>query len=618
MGGFTDEQIAAIEWYKGPLLVIGTPGSGKTTVIVNRINNLIYGHGVLPGNILVITFTRAAAASMRERFLAVSELEDTRVRFGTFHSFFYWIIRTAYGGKADIKVLDENEKRNVIRRILLEINKDLYDNEDTITSVINQMSIMSCDMIDIDNYYSTDMSGDDYRKLYQKYCDFKKREGFLDFDDMITHCYRLLSSRRDILDSIRNMYPYIMVDEFQDTNLIQYRILSLLAHPNDNIYVVGDDDQSIYSFRGARPDIMHSFERDFPGAQIVRLSQNFRCPQSIVDASAALISGNNKRFDKELKSAVNESGHVYLDTISDVGKENELIVSRIKEAKERGVPLKNIAVLYRTNMGPRRLIYKLREYNIAYNIRDALPDIFSHPVVESVVNYIAFALGDNRRSLFLTFMNKPVRYISRAMLTSDTVDKDDLMRAAGDKDYVKDKVRRLYNELRTISSLSPYAAVNYIREAIGYNNYLRQSAEEKNSDIDEMMDILDEFQAMTKDLNSFGEFFDMIDDYRKMTEMQSKNNALFKNDENAVQLMTLHSAKGLEFEEVHILDVVEGVIPHKKSKTRSELEEERRMLYVGMTRSCKNLYMYVPRIIGDKPKSPSRFLGEINDQKIRG
>ncbi|MBO4591834.1 MAG: ATP-dependent helicase, partial [Eubacterium sp.] len=426
MGGFTDEQIAAIEWYKGPLLVIGTPGSGKTTVIVNRINNLIYGHGVLPGNILVITFTRAAAASMRERFLAVSELEDTRVRFGTFHSFFYWIIRTAYGGKADIKVLDENDKRNVIRRILLEINKDLYDNEDTITSVINQMSIMSCDMIDIDNYYSTDMSGDDYRKLYQKYCDFKKREGFLDFDDMITHCYRLLSSRRDILDSIRNMYPYIMVDEFQDTNLIQYRILSLLAHPNDNIYVVGDDDQSIYSFRGARPDIMHSFERDFPGAQIVRLSQNFRCPQSIVDASAALISGNNKRFDKELKSAVNESGHVYLDTISDVGKENELIVSRIKEAKERGVPLKNIAVLYRTNMGPRRLIYKLREYNIAYNIRDALPDIFSHPVVESVVNYIAFALGDNRRSLFLTFMNKPVRYISRAMLTSDTVDKDDL------------------------------------------------------------------------------------------------------------------------------------------------------------------------------------------------
>ena len=618
MGGFTDEQIAAIEWYKGPLLVIGTPGSGKTTVIVNRINNLIYGHGVLPGNILVITFTRAAAASMRERFLAVSELEDTRVRFGTFHSFFYWIIRTAYGGKADIKVLDENDKRNVIRRILLEINKDLYDNEDTITSVINQMSIMSCDMIDIDNYYSTDMSGDDYRKLYQKYCDFKKREGFLDFDDMITHCYRLLSSRRDILDSIRNMYPYIMVDEFQDTNLIQYRILSLLAHPNDNIYVVGDDDQSIYSFRGARPDIMHSFERDFPGAQIVRLSQNFRCPQSIVDASAALISGNNKRFDKELKSAVNESGHVYLDTISDVGKENELIVSRIKEAKERGVPLKNIAVLYRTNMGPRRLIYKLREYNIAYNIRDALPDIFSHPVVESVVNYIAFALGDNRRSLFLTFMNKPVRYISRAMLTSDTVDKDDLMRAAGDKDYVKDKVRRLYNELRTISSLSPYAAVNYIREAIGYNNYLRQNAEEKNSDIDEMMDILDEFQAMTKDLNSFGEFFDMIDDYRKMTEMQSKNNASFKNDENAVQLMTLHSAKGLEFEEVHILDVVEGVIPHKKSKTRSELEEERRMLYVGMTRSCKNLYMYVPRIIGDKPKSPSRFLGEINDQKIRG
>lgn len=610
MSGFTDEQIEAIEWFKGPLLVIGTPGSGKTTVIVNRINNLIYDHNVLPQNILVITFTRAAAASMRERFLSISELSDTKVRFGTFHSFFYWIIRTAYGGTAEFKVLDENEKRSVIRKILLEINKDLYDNEDTVTSVINQLGIISCDMIDIDNYYSSDMTGDDFRLLYKAYSDYKKKMGLLDFDDMVTHCYELLSQRRDILDSIRRMYPYIMVDEFQDTNLIQYRILTMLAHPNDNIYVVGDDDQSIYSFRGARPDIMHSFNRDFPGTEIVRLSSNFRCPPVIVEKSSKLISHNNKRFEKELISASPENGLIRVDNISDVNKENELIVSRIQDAINNGTALNDIAVLYRTNMGPRRLLYKLREYNIAYNIRDVLPDIFTNPVVEPVVNYISFALGDHRRSLFLSFCNKPVRYFSRAMMTSEVIEKDDLLRAAGDKDYLKDNIRRLYNELRTISALSPYAAVNYIREAIGYNTYLRKNAEEKNSDIDEMMDILDEFQAMTKECETFNDFFEMREDYRRMTEKQSQENT-FASDEKAVQLMTLHSAKGLEFSEVHILDVVEDVIPHKRSKSVSELEEERRMLYVGMTRSRKNLYMYIPRIIGDKPRSPSRFLADI-------
>ena len=612
MSVFTDEQIEAIEWFKGPLLVIGTPGSGKTTVIVNRINNLIYAHGVLPQNILVITFTRAAAASMRERFLSISELSDTKVRFGTFHSFFYWIIITAYGGRAEFKVLDENDKRNVIRKLLLDINKDLYDNEETVTSAINQMGIIACDMIDVDNYYSSDMSGDDFKKLYRLYTEYKAREGYLDFDDMVTHCYELLSKRSDILDTIRRMYPYIMVDEFQDTNLIQYRILSLLAHPLDNIYVVGDDDQSIYSFRGARPDIMHSFSQDFSGTEIVRLSQNFRCPPIVVKASSALISENNKRFDKELVSASQEQGLVRVDTVSDVSKENELIVKRIRDSYGQGVQYKDMAVLYRTNIGPRRLIYKLREYNIPYNVRDVLPDIFSHPVVEPIICYISFALGDNRRSLFLKFCNKPVRYISRAMLSSETIVKEELLKAAEDKDYVYEKVRRLYNELRTISALSPYAAVNYIREAIGYNNYLRQNAMEKNSDIDEMMDILDDFQAMTKECETFNDFFEMIDDFRRMTEKQSQEKNAFQTNDNAVQLMTLHSAKGLEFEEVHILDVVEDIIPHKKSKAVSELEEERRMLYVGMTRASKNLYLYIPRIIGDKPRSPSRFLADIN------
>ena len=294
--GFTEEQIKAIEWYEGPLMVIGTPGSGKTTVIVNRVNNLIYEYDVRPENILVITFTKAAAVSMKERFLELSGLTSTNVRFGTFHSFFYWIIRTAYGDKLNLGVLDEQKKRDVLRAILRKLGPETYDNEETLVSVMNQLGIISCNMIDIENYYSRDMSGNDFVTTYRLYKEYKERNGLIDFDDMVTECYKLLKDRPDILERIRELYPFIMVDEYQDTNMIQYEILKMLAHPRDNIYVVGDDDQSIYCFRGARPDIMHKFTKEFRNASTLQLSNNFRCPKEIVELSSSIIADNKKRY----------------------------------------------------------------------------------------------------------------------------------------------------------------------------------------------------------------------------------------------------------------------------------------------------------------------------------
>ena len=601
---FTEEQGMAIEWNKGPLLVLGTPGSGKTTVIINRINNLIYGYNVLPSNILVITFTKAAANSMKERFLDLTELEDTRVRFGTFHSFFYWIIRTAYSNRGELKVISEGDKRQVIRSILLEINRELYDNDEIISNAISQLSVIASDMIHIDNYYSTSMSQSDFRLMYNKYQQYKKDNGLLDFDDMLSQCYALLRERNDIRSRIREMYPYIMVDEFQDTNLLQYEILKLLAYPDGNIYVVGDDDQSIYGFRGARPDILKSFVKEFDNVNVIRLSYNFRCPINIVNASSEMIADNNNRFDKELKSARSEYGSVDVINISDVTKENNEIINKVRDALARGVKPSDIAVLYRTNIEPRRLMYRLREEGIDFSVRDSLPDIFSHPVVIPILSYIYYSLGDHKRSTFINFMNKPVRYISRDLLLKEEVEIEELIRLTEDKDYLNQALRRLNSELRTISKLSPYAAVNYIREAIGYNKYLKKKAEENSADFDEYMDVLNEFQAMMKEPEDFAEMDDMIRDYRAMlkasiNEGQSKD---------GIQLMTLHSAKGLEFDEVHIINAVEGFIPHKKSKSVYEIEEERRMFYVGMTRSRDRLYIYVPRIMNDKPCSASRFI----------
>ncbi|MCR5228454.1 MAG: UvrD-helicase domain-containing protein [Eubacterium sp.] len=244
---FTDEQIKAIEFFEGPVMVLGTPGSGKTTVIINRVNNLIYEYDVKPENILVITFTRAAAESMKSRFLELTGLSETQVRFGTFHSFFYWIVRTAYGNSAKLTVLDENKKRIVIKDILKSLDIEEYNNDEYVRYVLSDLGDMACNMIDIEYYHSRNMSDEHFATIYHRYEDYKKKNGFLDFDDMVSRCYMLLKEREDILQAVRNCYPYILVDEYQDTNRVQYEILKLLAHPKDNLYVVGDDDQSIYA-----------------------------------------------------------------------------------------------------------------------------------------------------------------------------------------------------------------------------------------------------------------------------------------------------------------------------------------------------------------------------------
>ena len=495
--------------------------------------------------------------------------------------------------------MDENNKRNVIRTILRKLNRELYDSEEVLSSVINQLGIMSCNMIDIDYYHSRDISDGDFRRLYAAYKEYKSRHNLLDFDDMVSECYKLLRDREDILNIIRDMYPYIMVDEYQDTNRIQYEILKMLAHPRDNIYVVGDDDQSIYGFRGARPEVMLKFKEEFPGAETRQLTHNFRCPEGIVTLSDQIIANNKKRFEKELKSSVHRKGNISIDRIKDASEENKLV--------KKGTKPEDIAILYRTNIGPRRLMYKLRLYNIPFYVRDYIPDIANNLYVKPILDYIRYALGVHDRETFLNIMNKPVRYISRDMLTSEMVELSDVLRKARGKDYLVENVKRMMAEVRTISNLAPFASVNYIRKAIGYDSYLKRVAEERNMDYDEISDVVDEFQAMIKETKDFDEMFEMIRNEKEEAAKQ-ENLSGARNSGPGIQLMTLHSAKGLEFSEVHILDTVEGNIPHKKSKSVDEIEEERRLLYVGVTRSSNNLYIYVPEEIGDKKVKPSRFI----------
>ena len=613
---FNDEQQEAIEWFRGPLLVLGTPGSGKTTVILHRVKRLVKEHGVIPRCILVITFTRAAAQSMQRRYEAMDGVSGG-VRFSTFHAFFYWVIRTAYKLPQEA-VLTEDERCKWIRGILTDLSPEYGNSEETLGSVLRQMDLITNDMINLEDYYSTDLPAEEFRTLCRRFRERKKRERRIDFNDMMEMCYELLSERQDILDRLREMYPFILVDEYQDTNRIQYEILKLLVRPGNNLFAVGDDDQSIYGFRGARPDIMLSFGKEFPEGKTITLSVNYRCPAFITDTGARLIRNNRHRYEKALRSAKkgSEGDAVRILTPRNDKEEHALILGSIRDAVRRGVPYEEIAVLYRTNRDPRGLAFLLRDEGIPYEMKDMLPNIFDHTAISPIMDYLYFAAGHRERSRFLRIMNKPVRYIRRNLLQEEEVDLIRLTSRVRGQEYLEQNVQKLREAMRRIKTLPPMPAIHYIRKAVRYENWMLEEAERRSLDSEEILDLMEELQSMAEPYDTIEDFLLFAEAYTELLKEENRKQESRNQEKRGVQMMTLHSAKGLEFQQVHILDAVEGVIPHKKAKTEPAIEEERRMFYVGITRASEALTIYAPKMMGKKAVRPSVFLDELIKKEI--
>lgn len=605
---FSKEQSGAIMHVDGPMMVIAGPGSGKTTVIINRIKYLIESAGVDPADILVITFTKAAAMEMEKRFRDLTRNEDYRVRFGTFHSIFFWIIKTAYR-LTNSNIILESEKKVVVERLVKECGLS-YDNKDEIiSSILSQISIVKCDMIDIENYYSRDLPEDSFRLIYNRLEAELKRMSKIDFDDMMVMCYELLSKRQDILEQCRNIFKYIMVDEFQDSNKIQYEIFKLLANPRNNAFIVGDDDQSVYGFRGARPEIMKRFLKDFPESKQIVLGENHRSDRNIILASASVISGNKNRFPKKFIPVKKDNGLVKGVLTKNENDEISDIVEQIRIHQKNGIEYNKQAVLYRTNNQPRKLVYQLNKYNIPYRISDTVPNVFEHFVARDVLDYMSIASGDMSRARFLRIINKPGRYISREAFQEDPVDYDKLRYRLRNKDYVVEGLDKLFADLKILKKLKPLPALNFIRNMMGYEKYLNDYANYRQMDPGGLIDVLDEVATLIDGLNSYEELFGFIQDYSVVLNNQQNKMQI----PDGVNLLTMHSAKGLEFDCVYILDAIEGITPYKKAKTLAELEEERRMFYVAMTRAKHELYMYAPKQIGGKKKEISRFMVKLMD-----
>lgn len=585
MTNYSSNQKKAIEHGAGPLMVLAGPGSGKTFVITHRIKYLIEGPGINPAHILVVTFSRAAAKEMKDRFEKLCK--KSPVTFGTFHSVFFNLLKTAYGFSSE-QIASDELRYTLIKEL---IKRNSIENEDINTlagNLLNEIALVKQDNISIKNYYSNSISSDTFKKIYSDYESELEARGKLDFEDMLSLTYELLSERSDILKAVQNRYRYILVDEFQDINFLQYNIIKLMAGEKQNITVVGDDDQSIYRFRGARPEIMLGFERDFRNVKKVFLDINFRSSTQIVNASTKLISFNSKRFPKTFKAKNGDGAPVSLIEFKNPFLEVNSIIKDIKDYIKSGQDINNIAVLYRTNLSPRLLIERLMRNNIPFTIRDAIPNLFDHWVAKDIISYIKLAINMGDKSDLLRISNKPNRYISRDSLSSSRANIETLFDYYDDKSYMIKRIVELREHLRTIKNLKPATALRYIRNVVGYDEYIEEYCDMNGVESDDCYSILGDLENSAAEYNTFNDWFVHMDEYKdELIEARKKSN---ENDKG-VRLMTFHSSKGLEFDIVYIIDVNEGSVPYKKAKGVDEIEEERRMFYVAMTRARKKLFI---------------------------
>lgn len=606
---FNDAQKKAIRHGDGPALVLAGPGSGKTTVITNRVRFLTEKRNIEPGSILVITFTRAAAREMKERYECMLGTECSRVSFGTFHSVFFLILKLAYHYQA-ANIVREEQRVGFIREMVAHMNLEAEDEREFTGAVLAEISMVKGEMLNLDHYYAKSCSQDVFKELCLGYEKRLRDEGLLDFDDMLVMCYELFKARPDILKAWQNKYQYILIDEFQDINRIQYEIVKMLAAPRNNLFIVGDDDQSIYRFRGAKPELMLGFERDYPQAVRILLGTNYRSSRQIVDAAGRLIAHNKTRFPKKIQAARGDGYPVTVKQWPDAICETREIVKELRDYTEMGIPYEEMAVLCRTNQGHRLLIEKLMEYNIPFNMRDALPNLYEHWISKNMISYIRAARGDKSRGQILQIINRPKRYISRDALEGRQIDWERVKSFYQDKNWMLERVEQLEYDLRMIGEMAPAAAINYIRKAVGYDDYIREYAQERRLKPEELFEILDALQESAAGFKDCEQWFAHMEEYKKQLAEQAGRR---EEQPQGVSLMTMHSAKGLEFKVVYILDANEGITPHHKAVLEPDLEEERRMFYVAMTRARERLHIYYVKERYHKRQAASRFVEELMD-----
>ncbi|MEI3285204.1 MAG: ATP-dependent helicase [Eubacterium sp.] len=608
------EQKEAIMHRDGPAMVLAGPGAGKTYVITNRVKALIDEYGVKPEQILVVTFSKAAAVEMKERFEMLMGGRRLPVRFGTFHSVFFQILRLAY--HYEVKdIATPALKYRFLEETLNETGYGVDDKKEFLSDIEKEISRVKGEGIEIDCYFSSACSAEIFQKMYRGYQEKLQRHRCLDFDDMVVYTYQLLKEREDIRRRWQAQFRYLLIDEFQDINRLQYETVCMLAEPENNLFIVGDDDQSIYGFRGAKPGIMLSFPKRFPDTKQIVLGVNYRCSDEIMKAAERLIGKNNERYEKHIVANKGKEQPVHMKKCENLPDEAEKIVAQIQMYQKEGIAYQEMAVLFRTNMQMRLLAGKLMEHGVPFTMRENLPNLFDTWMAKDIMCYLQLALGNRSREKFLKIANRPVRYLSRTAFTESEVSFDKLRAyyAVKNQEWMEERIWNFEYDLKNLASLSPYAAIHFIRKGIGYDEFLKTYADERNVNADDWFDVLDEMQEMARDKKSIPEFLSFVENYGDtLEEIRQEQKKQQVKEEPGVSLMTMHASKGLEFPVVFVPTLNEDIVPYRKAVQEGNLEEERRMLYVAMTRAKTYLHLSFVKERFHKEAEPSPFLYEIS------
>ncbi|MEG2230842.1 MAG: ATP-dependent helicase [Lachnospiraceae bacterium] len=602
-------QMTAIQHGEGPMLLLAGPGSGKTYVITHRIQYLIKHAKVLPTDILVITFTKASSVEMQERFQKLMEDDYYPVTFGTFHAIFFHILQHAYHFTYS-NIITEQEKQEYMNISLSELPEQTLQEmseNDSVSLLLAEIGKVKNQGISIANYHATICDEDVFRTIYVTYQNILKQHHKIDFDDMLLLCYTLLQQNKEIRTRWQAQYRYLLIDEFQDINQLQYAIVKQLAHPCNNIFAVGDDDQAIYGFRGSKPEIMKRFLNEYHAAEGF-LAINYRSTDAILQASQQVISENKDRFVKHTRSnkQSERAEPVMLHAFPTKREEHDTILQLIEQYHTQH-DFSEIAIIYRTNYGASSLSEQLVEHKIPFHMKEHITSIYRHFIAKDIRAYFECSLYENREPLY-RIMNKPKRYLSRAAVSEHHIDYKAIRAFYQDKPYMHEKIRKLEYDIKLLRNMNPYAAINYIRRGIGYEEYLEQTALDQKIAMQEWREILDEIQERAKPYATLNDWMKHIEVYEKALEEDKRDH---KNKKDVVSILTMHGAKGLEYPFVILPDLNEGQIPHKKAQTKEELEEERRLFYVAMTRAKDRLCLFWIGGTKEEPVQASRYLKKL-------
>lgn len=596
-------QEEAIHTVNKQVLVIACPGSGKTTTLLRRIHYMVTEAGISAAQILMITFTKAAADEMNKRYVSMYG-DNPGVTFATIHSLCFSIVKKY--GKKNVSVLSDIEIYNYFNYRVKYLDQ-INDKDNFVADVILDISVMKNNMISLSDYEPACTDNKElFTSLYTGYEKYKEKESKVDFDDMLVMAKDILDNEPEVLLYLKNRYSYIQVDEYQDTNYIQRDIIYKLAGKEGNLAVVGDDDQSIYMFRGARPEIMLNFSKDYPECKVIHMSTNYRSLKEIIKTADHVVKHNSQRFAKDFYGAREEKGKVffrnYLNNTSQLGG----VLHKVRELLEQGVKPEQIAILYRTNKESMPFAEYFMREKIPFQCNERLKSKYHHWIFQDIQAYWKLSRGKKDKISFQRILNHPNRYFYGKAFHSVDPNLSSLKQAVWEQkggvhwqlQKGLENAETLFQHFKILNTFSkPEVFMNYLYKATGYNDYLKEYAKLRKLDVKELTVVWNNLLDEAKLYGSWDAWGRYIVAYNRQLQQANKS-------KDGITLSTMHRAKGLEWDYVFIINCVDGTIPHSNAMTPEEIEEERRLFYVAMTRAKDFLYLSAYKEDGKDISSP--------------